>query len=213
MIEKLLDNPFIGDGTLHPDLHLIYVDEVCGLFKLAGMSEDVIKKKVFPLSLKGDTLTWFRLCDDIGSWNYNRLKLEFHQKFYPMHHVYRDRNYIYNFWPREGESIAQAWGRLKSMLYSCPNHELLREMIIQKIYARLFENNRTMLDTSCAGSFMMKSIEFGCNLLDRIKCNSEDWDLDEGKESGMTPKFDCVKSFMDTNISISLALNMDLILT
>ena len=51
MIEKLLANPFTGDGTLHPDLHLIYVDEVCGLFKLAGMPEDVIKKKVFPLSL------------------------------------------------------------------------------------------------------------------------------------------------------------------
>ena len=26
MIEKLLANPFTGDGTLHPDLHLIYVD-------------------------------------------------------------------------------------------------------------------------------------------------------------------------------------------
>ena len=29
MIEKLLANPFAGDGTLHPDLHLIFVDEVC----------------------------------------------------------------------------------------------------------------------------------------------------------------------------------------
>ena len=27
MIDKLLANPFTGDGTLHPDLHLIYVDE------------------------------------------------------------------------------------------------------------------------------------------------------------------------------------------
>ena len=68
MIEKLLANPFAGGGTLHPDLHLIYVDEVCGLFKLAGMPEDVIKKNVFPLSLKEDAFTWFRLCDDIGSW-------------------------------------------------------------------------------------------------------------------------------------------------
>ena len=34
MIEKLLDNPFTGDGTKHPDEHLIYVDEVCGLFKV-----------------------------------------------------------------------------------------------------------------------------------------------------------------------------------
>ena len=86
------------------------------------------------------------------------------------------------------------------MLYSCPNHELSRKMIIQNLYARLSENNRTMLDASCAGSFMMKTIEFRWNLLDRIKCNSKDWDLDEGKESGMTPKFDCVKSFMDTDI-------------
>ena len=69
MIEKLLANPFIGDRTLHPDLHLIYVDEVCGLFKLAGMPEDVIKNKVFHLSLKGDASTWYRLCDDTGAWN------------------------------------------------------------------------------------------------------------------------------------------------
>ena len=135
MVEKLLANPFVGAGTLRPDLHLIYVDEVCGLFKLAGMPDDVIKKKVFPLYLKGYTLTWNRLCDDMGSWNYKRLKLEFQQKFYPKHLAHRDHNYIYNLWPCEGESIDQAWGRIKSMLYSCPNHDLSRDIIIQKIYA------------------------------------------------------------------------------
>ena len=57
MIEKLLANPFAGDGTLHPDLHLIFVDEVCGLFKLAGIPDDVVKRKVFHLSLKEDALT------------------------------------------------------------------------------------------------------------------------------------------------------------
>ena len=41
MMEKLLANPFTGDGTKHPDEHLIYVDEVCGLFKLAGVPRDV----------------------------------------------------------------------------------------------------------------------------------------------------------------------------
>ena len=85
------------------------------------------------------------------------------------------------------------------MLYSCPNHELSREIILQSFYARLSHNNQSMLDTSCAGSFMMKTIELKWDLLERIKCNSEDWDLDEGKESGITPKFDCVKSFMDTD--------------
>ena len=65
------------------------------------------------------------------------------------------------------------------MLYSCPDNELSREIIIQNFYARLSDNNRTMLDTSCAGSFMMKTIEFKWDLLDRIKRNSEDWDLEK----------------------------------
>ena len=54
MIEKLLANPYAGDGTVHPDMHLIYIDEICGLFKLAGLPRDGVKKKVFPLSLEGN---------------------------------------------------------------------------------------------------------------------------------------------------------------
>ena len=69
MIEQLLANPYAGDGTEHPDMHLIYVEEICGLFKLAGLPGGEVNKKVFPLYLKGKSLTWYRLCDDIGSWN------------------------------------------------------------------------------------------------------------------------------------------------
>ena len=52
-------------------------------------------------------------------------------------------------------------------------------MIIQKIYAQLSLSNRSMLDTSCTGSFMMKTIEFGWDLLERNKRNSEDWELEK----------------------------------
>ena len=57
MIEKLLAHSYAGDGTLRPDMHLIYVDEVCGLIKLVGLPEDDVKKKVLPLSLKVKALT------------------------------------------------------------------------------------------------------------------------------------------------------------
>jgi len=100
MIEQLLANPYEGDGIEHPDMHLIYVEQICGLFKLAGLPGDEVMKKVFPLSLKGKSLAWYRLYGDIGSWNWNRLKLEFHQKNYPMHLVHRDRNYIFNIFSR-----------------------------------------------------------------------------------------------------------------
>ena len=31
MIEQLLANPYAGDGTGHPDMHLIYVEQICYL--------------------------------------------------------------------------------------------------------------------------------------------------------------------------------------
>jgi len=85
------------------------------------------------------------------------------------------------------------------MLHTCPNHELSREIIIQNFYARLSHNDQSMLDTSCADSYMKKTIEFKWNLLERIKHNSEDWEFDKGKESGINLEFDCVKSFMETD--------------
>ena len=78
LLENLLANPYARDGTVHPDMHLIYVDEICDFFKLAGLSKDGVKKKVLPLYLEVNTLTWYKLFDVIGSWNYNRFKLEFH---------------------------------------------------------------------------------------------------------------------------------------
>ena len=103
-----------------------------------------------------------------------------------MHLVHRYLNYMYNFWPREGESITLAWGRLKSVLYSCPNHELSREIIIQNFYARLSCNDQSMLGTSCTSSFMKKTIEFQWDLLERIKRNSEDRELERVKSPVLT---------------------------
>ena len=85
------------------------------------------------------------------------------------------------------------------MMYTCLNHELSNEIILHNFYAQLSHDNQNMLDSSSSGSFMKKTIEFRWDLLERIKRNSEDWELDEGKESGIKLKYDCVQSFMDTD--------------
>ena len=55
----------------------------------------------------------------------------------------------------------------------------------EKLQFRIFmldsHNDRSMLDTSCAGSFMKKTIELRWDLLERIKHNSEDWKLEKVK--------------------------------
>jgi hypothetical protein len=84
------------------------------------------------------------------------------------------------------------------MLHTCPNNELSREIILQNVYARLSRNDQTMLDSSSTGSFM-NTIEIKWDVLEKIKRNYEDWEIDKGNESGINLEFDCVKSFMETD--------------
>ena len=79
-----------------------------------------------------------------------------------------------------------------------------REMIMQNFYARLSHNDRTMLDSSFADSFSKRSIEFKWDLIERIKCNFEDWEVDKGNELGIKLEYDCVKSFVETLVFIRL---------
>ena len=60
MIEQLLANPYAGDGTEHPDMHLIYVEQICGLFMLAGLPRDEIMKRfsLYLLREKSLMLLW-----------------------------------------------------------------------------------------------------------------------------------------------------------
>ena len=81
-----------------------------------------------------------------------------------------------------------------------PQSRALRRNYYSEFYARLSRNDQSMLNTSYTGSFMKKTIEFRWDLLERIKRNSKDWGSDDGKELGMAPSFDCVNSFMDTDI-------------
>ena len=59
---------------------------------------------------------------------------------------------------------------------------------------------------------MKKTIEFRWDLLERIKCKSEDWEINNGNESGINLEFDCVTLLWKLMLFISLVLNMDLTL-
>jgi hypothetical protein len=109
-----------------------------------------------------------------------------------------DRNYIYNFHPHHGESIAQAWGRLKSLMLKCPIHELPRNIIINNFYARLSGYYKDYLDACFEGSFTSKEVEAKWDLLEIIQRNIKDWDCDKGKEPGTNYEYDCIKSFTET---------------
>ena len=94
IVDRVMNNRYAGDGTVHPGYHLLYIKELCELFKIAGVAEDVIMRKLFSLSLKEKALDWYRLLDNSHLMDWKELMSLFYSKFYPLHEIHQDRNYI-----------------------------------------------------------------------------------------------------------------------
>ncbi|KAK1651245.1 hypothetical protein QYE76_069050 [Lolium multiflorum] len=165
----------------------------------SGISTNEVRKKLFTISLSGKAAHWYKLLKNGDSTDWEDIVPLFYSKFYPPSEIHKDRNRIYNFWPHDGESIAQAWGRLKSLMLKCPIHELPGNVIIDNFYARLSFQDKTLLDTSCSGSFTRNKEEFKRDLLDRIQENTEGWENDKDRESGIIYDYKCIEAFMDTD--------------
>ncbi|KAK1663409.1 hypothetical protein QYE76_051568 [Lolium multiflorum] len=143
IIERVMDNRYEGDGTVHPGDHLLFLHELCGLFKCAGISMNEVRKKLFTISLSGKAAHWYKLL-------------------------------------KNGDSID--W-----------------EDIVPLFYSKFYPPNKTLLDTSCSGSFTRKNEEFKRDLLDRIQENTEGWENDKDRESGIIYDYKCIEAFMDTD--------------
>src|SRR4051812_33012402 len=197
IIDYVLANRYTGEG--HPGEHLLYLSQLCSLFKLAGVTMEFVMKKLFSISLKDKASDWYKLLDNSDLLEWKDLMSLFYAKFYPLREIHQDRNYIYNFWSRDGESIAQAWGRLKSLMLKCPNHELPKEIILTNFYAILSRRDKEMLDASSSGVFQMRSTGEIWDLIERIQKNTEDWEIDNGIEPAINYEHDYIESYVKTD--------------
>jgi hypothetical protein len=64
IVERAMDNCYLGDRTIHPGDHLLFIHELCLLFKCASISMNRVKKKLFSLSLKGRAAEWYKTLKD-----------------------------------------------------------------------------------------------------------------------------------------------------
>jgi hypothetical protein len=102
IVERAMNNCYLGDGTVHPGHHLLFIHELCELFKCAGISISQVTRKLFSLSLKGRAAEWYKMLKDCRSIGWEEIVPLFYSKFYPSSEIHKDRNYIYNFHPHDG---------------------------------------------------------------------------------------------------------------
>ena len=108
------------------------IEAICGLFRLPGISEDQVKRKLLYLSLSGNARNWYWSLDEEVTIEWSILRKVFFLKYFTPKEAYENRCYIFNFWPHLGESITQAWGRLKDLIHKNPCHDLTRNIIFKE---------------------------------------------------------------------------------
>jgi hypothetical protein len=69
IVERAMNNCYLGDGTVHPSDHMLFIHELCDLFKCAGISTSQVKRKLFSLSLKGRAAELYKMLMDGRSIN------------------------------------------------------------------------------------------------------------------------------------------------
>src|SRR3954471_896773 len=77
IVDRVMDNYYFGDGTVHPGDHFLFIHELCGLFKCAGIITEQVKKKLLSISLKGRDEEWYKLLKNGNPWNGRKLHLSF----------------------------------------------------------------------------------------------------------------------------------------
>jgi hypothetical protein len=64
IVERAINNCYLGDRTVYPGDHLLFIHELCELFKCVGISINQVKRKLFSLSLKGRAPKWYKTLKD-----------------------------------------------------------------------------------------------------------------------------------------------------
>jgi hypothetical protein len=89
IVEHVINNCYSGDETVHPGDNLLFMHELCELFKCAGISSSQVKRKLFSLSLKGRAKEWYQLLKDGPSIAWEEIVPLFYSKFYPPSEIHK----------------------------------------------------------------------------------------------------------------------------
>ncbi|CAL2258260.1 unnamed protein product [Prunus armeniaca] len=140
-----------------PNKHLKEFEVVCSSMTPINVDGNILKMKAFPFSLMDKAKDWlYELAPGtVTSWE--SMKKAFLEKFFPTSRVILLRKKISGIQQGPGESFPGYYERFKTLVASCPQHQMKEELLIQYFYEGLLPPERQMLDASAGGALVDKT--------------------------------------------------------
>jgi hypothetical protein len=167
---------FHGLDSENPYLHLKEFDEVCATLQYNNVTDDVVRLKLFPFSLKEKAKSWLHSLrpNTIRTWQ--EMTREFLKKFFSTHKTNTLRKNIMHFSQKENETFFQCWERFKDLLLACPHHGYDTWRVISFFYDGITSNMRQFVEMMCNGEFMSKSSDDAWDYFDLLAENAQVWE-------------------------------------
>ncbi|KAJ9539125.1 hypothetical protein OSB04_031858 [Centaurea solstitialis] len=179
LLHMIKDLTFDGKNDSNPIVHMENFVDICDLFKTEEGRDDVIRLRVFPVTLTGEARAWLRSLEPRSITTWEGLRSKFLSRFFPPSKIDKLRAEIRSFQQDDGETISEAWERFKHLLNSCPSHGLNKSEQVQTFYSGLAYSSRATLDSSAGGIFMYKTPTEGYKLLEDMLIHNIDWRTDK----------------------------------
>ncbi|CAN6547333.1 unnamed protein product [Malus baccata var. baccata] len=117
----------------------------------------ILKMKAFPFSLMDKAKDWLYVLAPGTVTSWESMKRAYLEKFFPTSRIILLRKKISGIQQEEGESFPTYYERFKSLVASCPQHQMKEELLLQYFYEGLLPLERQMLDASAGGALVDKT--------------------------------------------------------
>ncbi|XP_062173455.1 uncharacterized protein LOC133878909 [Alnus glutinosa] len=153
--------------------HLKELHVVCTSMKPTGVTEEQIKLRAFPFSLKDSAKDWLYYLPSGTITTWNEMKRLFLEKYFPASKASNIRKEICGVRQHNGESLHEYLERFKKLCASCPHHQISEQLLIQYFYEGLLPIDRNMIDAASGGALVDKTPEAARNLIANMAANSQ----------------------------------------
>ena len=164
---------FYGKAGDDPHIHIKDFFAVCATMHNGGISDEAIRLRLFPFSLKERAKEWLYSLPSASVTTWTSLASKFLAKFFPAQKTNHIRKEIMGVQQLDGESFHEYWDRFQRLLASCPHHQIEDWLLMQYFYDELLDSERMMVDATSGGGLMNKSATQAKEMFENIAANSQ----------------------------------------